>query len=195
MMRQNPASRAFVLAAGLVLASVTLAAAGAPDAEADAPAAQVTAVEAPAAEPPPPEKPFMPTMYVGPGFGVADQDTTEFAWQIAALARPLRWLGLQIEYLNLGESSTSRGDHDGVYFGVMPMWPVLRRLDLYAQVGLVVGDPGDDVAAGGGVLYQIPIDWLVRNNVDVALRFDYKYLNWADGDHLATFGFLLGFHK
>jgi hypothetical protein len=75
------------------------------------------------------------------------------------------------------------------------MYPVMPRLDLFAQVGLVVGDAGEDFAAGGGVMYQLPIDWLDKINVDLNLLAQYKYLNWADGEHLLTFGVLFGVHK
>lgn len=180
MIRLNPASRAFLMAAGLVVASVSMAAAE------DA---------APAAEAPPAEEAFSPTIYFGPSFGYADQRNSDFGWAFHALARPIQYLGIQIEYNNLGSIPNDSGEHDFVYFGLAPMYPVLPRLDLFAQVGLVVGDAGDDVAAGGGLMYRLPIDWLDQNNVDLEILTQYKYYNIDDGEHLITLGFLLGFHK
>lgn len=184
MMRLIPATRAIVFTAGLVLATTSMAAAEEAATTAEAPA------EAKPAEP------FSPTIYVGPSFGYADQDSTSnFGWSMQVLARPIQYLGLQIEYLNLGSDHNGVGHVDGVYFGVAPMFPVLDRLDLFAQLGLVVGDPGEDVAAGAGLMYRVPFEFLETNNVDLGLRLDYKYLNWDDGDHIVTFGFMLGFHK
>jgi len=187
MIRLNPASRAFLMAAGLVAATVTMAAA-----EEAAPAAEAPA-EAPAEE-----KPFMATIYFGPSFGYADQDDSEFGWAFHTLMRPIEYLAIQIEYLNLGSNAPPKdtsGEHDGVYFGLAPMWPVIPRVDIFGQVGMVISDAGDDVAAGAGVLYQLPIDWLDTINVDLNLMAQYKYLNLADGEHLVTFGFLFGVHK
>jgi hypothetical protein len=109
--------------------------------------------------------------------------------------RPLEYLAIQIEYLNLGSIPKSSGEHDFVYFGLAPMYRVIPHLDLFAQVGLVVGDAGDDVAAGGGVMYDVPIKWLDEINVDLELMAQYKYLNIDEGEHLVTFGFLFGIHK
>ena len=186
MMKLPPAARAVVFAAGLVLTTTSLA----------------TAEEAATAEPAEtpveaaPAKPFSPTIYFGPSAGFAQQDhASDFGWTIAVLARPIRYLGLQIEYLNLGSEPHVSGAYDGVYFGAAPMLPVSERFDIFGQVGLAVGDQGDDVAAGAGVLYRVPFTFLETNNVDLAIRADYKYLNWADGNHLLTLGFMLGFHK
>lgn len=192
MIRQYPACRAVLLATGLVLATMSPAFAGSPgEAEADA-----AAEAAPAVVEEEPAEPFSPTIYFGPQFGLADQDGTEFGWAFDALMRPLAYLAIQIEYLNLGSQPNSSGEHDFGYFGLSPMYPVIpHTLDLFAQVGLVVGDAGDDVAAGAGALYTLPIEFLDQNNVDLALQLDYKYLNIDDGNHLVTFGFLLGFHK
>lgn len=176
MMKLIPATRAIVFAAGLVLATMSGAAAE----EAEAPK------EA---------EPFKPTMYFGPTFGYADQDSSKYGWTIKALARPIENLGIQIEYLNLGKAENGPGDHDGAYFGVAPILPVGSGVDLYAQLGFAVGDPGDDVAAGLGVMYSLPIEMLASTGVVVELMADYKYLNWDSGDHLLTFGFLFGFFK
>lgn len=194
MIRQYPASRAILLAAGLVMATMSPAFAGAPGEE-EAPAAAAETTTAVVEEVKPAE-PFSPTIYFGPQFGVADQSGTEFGWSFDALMRPIAYLGIQIEYLNLGSQPNSSGEHDFAYFGLSPMYPVIPHvLDVFAQVGLVVGDAGDDVAAGGGLLYNLPIEFLEENNVDLALQLDYKYLNIDDGNHLLTFGFLIGFHK
>lgn len=183
MMRLTPATRAIVFTAGLVLATTSLAA-----------AQDATKAEAPAEAKP--ADPFMPTIYVGPSFGYADQDSTSnFAWSMQVLARPIQYVGLQIEYLNLGSNHQGVGHYDGVYFGVAPMFPVTDRFDIFGQLGLAVGDQGDDVAAGAGAMYNLPIEFLETNNVDLEIRADYKYLNWADGDHMVTLGFMLGFHK
>ncbi len=185
MIRQNPASRAILVAAGLLLATMSPAVTDALAEGEAAPAAAAT-----------PAEPFSPTIYFGPQFGLADQSGTDFGWSFDALMRPIEYLGIQIEYLNLGSQPNSSGEHDFGYFGLSPMYPVIpHTLDLFAQVGLVVGDAGDDVAAGAGALYTVPIEFLEQNNVDLALQLDYKYLNIDDGNHLVTVGFLLGFHK
>ncbi len=191
MIRLNPASRAFLMAAGLVVATVSMAAAE--------DAATVTTTETTTvATAPEPEEPFMATIYFGPSFGYADQQDSEFGWAFHTLMRPIEYLAIQIEYLNLGSEAPPKdtsGEHDGVYFGLAPMYPVIPRLDIFGQVGLVVSDAGDDVAAGAGVMYQIPFDWLDKINVDINLLAQYKYLNLADGEHLVTFGVLFGVHK
>jgi len=197
MMRLTPATRAIVFSAGLVLATTstaTMSMAGAAEPEATAEAPAQAAVEAPAEVKP--ADPFMPTIYVGPSFGYADQDnSSNFAWSMQVLARPIQYLGLQIEYLNLGSDHNDVGHIDGVYFGVAPMYAITNRFDLYGQVGLVVGDPGEDVAAGLGVMFKVPFEFLETNNVDLEIRADYKYLNWDSGDNMVTLGFMLGFHK
>jgi hypothetical protein len=190
MIRLNPASRAFLMAAGLVVAMGS----GAVAAEESA---TVTTTETTTVATETPEEPFLPTIYFGPSFGYADQHDSEFGWTFHTLMRPLEYLAIQIEYVNLGSNPPpdTSGEYDGVYFGLAPMYPVMPRLDIFAQVGLVVGDPGDDFAGGVGVMYQIPVDWLDKINVDINLLAQYKYLNWADGDHLVTFGVLFGVHK
>jgi len=185
MIRLIPATRAIVFAAGLVVATTSLAAAE----EADTAAAPAEAA---------PARKFMATIYAGPSLGYAYQDDeSNFAWSVQILARPIENLGLQVEYINLGNDHHpgEKGNYDGVYVGLAPMLPVADRFDIFAQVGLAIGDQGDDVAAGAGALYRIPFEFLETNNVDLDLRLDYKYLNWADGDHMVTLGFLLGFHK
>jgi hypothetical protein len=188
MIRLNPASRACLLAAGLVVAAATMAAAE------EAVTVTKTETETVAVEP---EEKFMATIYFGPSFGYADQQDSEFGWAFHTLMRPIEYLAIQIEYLNLGSNPPpdTSGEHDGAYFGLAPMYPVMPRLDIFGQVGLVVGDAGDDFAAGGGIMYQIPFDWLDKINVDINLLAQYKYLNWADGEHLVTFGVLFGVHK
>ncbi|MFN2426219.1 MAG: hypothetical protein ABR587_07200 [Candidatus Binatia bacterium] len=188
MIRLTPGTRAVVLAAGLALAITSPAAAQ------DSTTVVVTETEA--APAPEPAEPFMATIYFGPGFGLAQQDSgSDFGWAFYVLARPIEYLGLQVEYLNLGDAPRVSGDHDGVYFGLAPMLPVHERIDLFAQVGIVVGDPGDDVAAGAGMLYTVPIPFFERHNVDLDIRLDYKYLNWDHGDHIVTLGFMFGLHK
>ncbi|MFN2377017.1 MAG: hypothetical protein ABR538_10795 [Candidatus Binatia bacterium] len=178
MIRRNPASLAIVLATGLVLATTTFA----------------MAEEAAPAEPAP-EVEYAPTIYFGPAIGYADQRGSEFGWSVQVLARWNEYIGVQIEYLNLGDDKTSSGDHDAVYFGLMPLLPVSPRVDLFGQLGLVVGDAGDDVAAGGGVLYNIPIEFFESKTVRVALRGDYKYLNVDNGEHMLMIGIMFGFYK
>lgn len=178
MIRRNPASRAIVLATGLVLAATTFA----------------MAEEAATAEPAP-EVVYAPTIYVGPAFGFAEQADSEFGWAMHVLARWNEYIGVQIEYLNLGSIPNDSGEHDAVYFGLMPLLPVSPRVDLFGQVGLAVSDAGDDVAAGGGVLYNIPVEFFESKKVRLALRGDYKYLNFADGEHLLTVGIMFGFYK
>lgn len=45
------------------------------------------------------------------------------------------------------------------------------------------------------MMYELPLAILDKNNVDLNLRLDYKYLNVDDGAHMLTLGFMLGFHK
>jgi hypothetical protein len=188
MIRLNPASCAFLMAAGLVVATGSMAAA---EESATVTTTETTTV---AAEP---EKPFKATAYFGPSFGYADQQDSEFAWAFHLLARPIEYLGVQIEYLNLGSNPPpdTSGEHDFVYFGVAPMYRVLPALDIFGQIGLVVGDAGDDVAAGAGVMYTLPFEWMAKANVDLNLLAQYKYLNIADGEHMLTFGVMFGLHK
>ncbi len=185
MIRLIPASRAMVVAAALVLATTALA------------SAEETGAAAPAAEPAKPAKPFMPTIYVGPAFGYADQSggSSEFGWGMHVLARPLKYAGIQIEYFNLGGEPNSGGELDGVYFGIAPILPLSCGVSLFGQVGAAFSDAGDDVAGGGGVLYDVPVEFLSTNKVDLTLRLDYKYFNLDDGEHLLTLGVMLGFHK
>jgi hypothetical protein len=186
MIRLNPASLAFLMAAGLVAATVSTSVAE---------DATVTTTETTTETTAPVEEKFMATIYFGPSFGYADQDGGDFGWAFHTLMRPIEYLAIQIEYNNLGSIPNDSGEHDFAYFGLAPMWPVMPRLDLFAQVGLVVGDAGDDVAAGAGIMYQLPIDWLDKINVDLNLLAQYKYLNIDEGEHLVTFGFLFGIHK
>lgn len=173
MKRFIPASRAVVLALGLVMATTTFA----------------SAAEEAAA------KPFSPTIYGGASIGYADQEVSKFGWSVGVLARFHQYAGVQVEYLNLGGKDKASGFYDLVYFGVMPLLPIGHGIDLFAQLGFAVGDPGDDVAVGGGMMYELPLEILAKNNVDLNLRLDYKYLNVDDGAHLLTLGFMLGFHK
>jgi hypothetical protein len=184
MMKPIPATRAILVAAGLVLATGSLAMAE--EAASTAPAA----TEAPAAE-----REFTATIYAGPSIGYADQDSSQFGWEIQALARPIKWVGIQLEYWNLDHNQGKAGDFDGLYVGLMPILPLPQHFDLFGQIGASFGDSGDDVAAGGGVMYEVPIEALNKNNVDLLLRLDYKYFNAADGEHLVTFGFMIGFNK
>jgi len=188
-MRLTPATRAVVLAAGFTLA-LTSPAASAEE------TTTVVVTETETAAAPAPAEPFMATIYFGESLGYAYQEKTDnFAWTLQVLARPIQYFGMQIEYLNMGNDHAGRGDYDGFYFGLAPMYPVLDRLDLYAQVGIAVADQGDDVVGGAGAMYRIPFEWLEKNNVDLTARLDYKYLNWAAGDHLVTLGIMFGLHK
>lgn len=176
MKNQNPVARALVLAAALVLSTTTFAAAE------DAPAA-------PAAEAAPEAKPFKPTIYVGPSFGYSKKDNSDYAWQMQVLARFFRYGGIQIEYFDGGTS--------GLYIGVMPILPIAETgASLYAQLGSAFANDDIGVAAGTGFMYDLPIAFLQKNNVEVTFRLDYKYLDDIQhGDHLLTAGFMFGFHK
>jgi len=187
MMRMIPGTRAILLATGLAMATTTFAAAE----EAVAPAEPAAAEAAPEKE----TQPFSPTIYFGPAFGYADQDSSEFGWAMHVLARPIRNLGIQLEYFNVGGQTNSSGEFDGFYVGLMPVLPINKGLSLFGQVGAAFSDAGDDVAGGGGILYEIPAAFLNNNKVDLLLRLDYKYLNLGDGAHLLTLGIMLGFHK
>ncbi|HEY2775192.1 MAG TPA: hypothetical protein VGK20_14185 [Candidatus Binatia bacterium] len=197
MTRLIPASRAIAVATGLVLASAVWAT-----------AAETTTTETTTTE----VKPFHPTIYAGSTIGWGEQESTgsganavgsrsNMGWGVQALARLIKYGGLQLEYWSVGEArhnpaqSDNSGHLDGLYLGVMPILPVGAGFSLFGQVGPVFSGHGDNVAGGGGVLYAVPIDFLIRNNMDLELRADYKYINVDGGDHLLTFGFMLGFHK
>jgi hypothetical protein len=185
MSRRIPASRA-ILTAALVLATAQFASAAEVATETTT-TTETTTVKA---------KPFKPTIYVGPTFGYANQDGhSRFGWGAHALMRPLENLAIQIEYFNLGHNIGGKGDVDGGYFGLAPMFRVGNRVDLYGQIGLAVSAAGEDVAGGGGVMYALPIAFFIEHNVDIELVADYKYINIADGNHLLTFGLLFGLHK
>lgn len=175
MMRLIPAFRAIALAGVLVFAG----------------AAHATAAETTEAD-----KPFSPTIYVGPAFGYADADGRDFGWAVHAVMRLIEYGALQIEYFNVGNlRSPQSGNYDGLYVGLMPIIPVVDRFAVFGQIGAAFSDAGDDVAGGGGLMYDLPIPFLDRNNVDATVRLDYKYLNLDDGAHLLTLGLMLGFHK
>ena len=176
MIRRIPAFRATILAAGIVMAMASFA------------RAEEAAAPAPAAE-------FKPTIYVGPAFGYAEQDRSNFGWAMHTAMRIFEYGAIQIEYFNLDHNSGKNGDLDGVYFGLMPILPLGNGAALYGQVGAAISDAGDDVAGGGGVLYDLPIEFLRTNKIDLTARLDYKYLNIDGGDHLLVFGLMLGFHK
>jgi len=182
MKRLIPASRAIVLATGLVLATTAFAIAEDSGSAGSAPAAEEA-------------KPFSPTIYVGPTFGYAEQKESEFAWGVHVMARPFRYGALQLEYFNLGPLRHSSGDFDGLYVGVMPILPVADRWSLFGQLGAAFSDEGHDVAAGTGVLFDLPIEFLESHNVNLTMRADYKYLNIDHGEHLLTLGFMFGLHK
>jgi hypothetical protein len=182
MMRLIPASRAIVLATGIVLAATTFAM-----------AEDTASTTEPAAAKP--AEPFKPTIYVGPAFGYADQQISEFGWAMHIAMRVIEYGALQVEYFNLGTIPHDPGELDGLYVGIMPILPVGHGVSLFGQVGAAFSDAGDDVAGGGGVLYELPIEFLETNHVDLVMRLDYKYLNIEDGDHLITLGFMFGLHK
>lgn len=172
MKKQNPAARALVLAAALVLSMTTFAAAE------DAPATTTVA----------PEKPFSPTIYVGPTFGYSRRDHSEYAWGMQALMRIFRYGGIQLEYFDGGTS--------GLYLGGMPILPIMDTgASVFAQLGSAFVDGDIGVAAGTGVMYDLPIEVLQKNKIELTFRLDYKYLDVQQGDHLLTAGFMLGFHK
>jgi len=177
MILRIPASRAFILAMGLVLASAAMASA-----------------QEPAQEPAKPEAKFSPTLYIGGGVGVADHESTNFAWDVQVLGRFFRYGALQVQYFDTGTADTHH-DAEGLYVGLMPILPLTDQWSLFGQLGGAFSDAGDGVAGGGGVLYLLPIQFLKTNRVDLALQLDYKYLDIADGDHMLTFGLLLGFSK
>jgi hypothetical protein len=178
MKTQNPAARALALAAALVLSTAGFAAAE--DAAASAAAAP--------AEEAAPAKPFKPTIYVGPAFGYAKRDSSDYAWQMQVLARFFRYGGVQLEYFDGGTS--------GLYIGAMPILPICETgASLYAQLGSAFVDGDIGVAAGTGAMYDLPIPFLEKNNVDLTFRLDYKYLDILHGEHMLTAGFMFGFHK
>lgn len=171
MKKQNPAARALVLAAALVLSTTTLAAAE------DAPAAEATVA-----------KPFKPTIYFGPSFGYSKRDGGDYAWQLNVLARLFKYGGMQLEYFD--------GGGPGLYLGLAPILPIMETgASVYAQLGSAFVSDDIGVAVGTGLMYDLPIPFLEKNNVDMTFRVDYKYLDTDQGDHLLTAGFMFGFHK
>src|SRR3954462_2587678 len=111
MIRSASAFRAFAFTTAVVLAGATLASA--------AETTATTTVETKT------EVKFMPTIYVGPGFGYANTDQSDdFGWSIWALMRPYKYAALQIEYFNVGDlPKPASGNFDGGYFGIMPILP------------------------------------------------------------------------
>lgn len=174
MMSVIPASRAFVLATGLVLATAAFA------------TAQEATTTTVTTETTVKTTPFSPTIYVGPAFGVAVEDKTDYGWALHALARPYRNVGIQLEYF---DSIT-----DGLYVGLMPILPITHGLSIFGQFGGAFSE-NNGVAGGGGVLYEIPAAFLNNDRVDLVLRADYKYLDQREGEHLLVFGLMFGFHK
>ena len=189
MIKGISVTRALVVASALVMTSAGLAAAqetGGPPPPKPAPAA------APAEA-----KPFVPTIYFGPGIGVAAQDDTEFGWALHSLVRPFRYGAFQLEYFNMGPSKGNSGDYDGLYIGLMPILPIDNGFSVFGQVGGAFGNSDESVAGGAGVLYDLPGKFFekVFNN-GVTLRADYKYLKLDSEDaHLFTVGFMFGVHK
>ncbi len=223
-MKRIAGFRVMAVTAGLVVASTFattgIAFAGAPG--------EVEVHEGPAAAPvttsttvveEKKEKVFKPSINVGPGVGYADQSDRggDFGWSAYVLARLFKYGGIQLEYWSLGNATQAAGGghFDGLYIGIMPMFPIADTgLNIFGQFGAAFSDEGNDVAGGGGLLYDLPIDWLNTHNVDLLLRLDYKYFNITDGhspgpndtsvedphdyktgQHLLTFGFMMGFHK
>lgn len=171
MKKHNPVARALVLAAALVISTSSFAAAE------DAPAAASEA------------KPFVPEIFVGPSFGYSKKDNANYGWQMQVLAQVFRYGGIQLEYLDADKES-------GVYIGAMPILPIKETgASLYAQLGSAFVEDDIGVTAGCGAMYKLPIPFLQKNKVDLALRLDYKYLDVYQGDHLLTAGFMFGFHK
>lgn len=170
MMSMIPKSRAIVLAAGLVLATSAFAAAQEP---AGAAAAEEVKAE-----------PFKPTIYFGPGFGIENHG--DFGWALHVLARIHQYGGLQIEYFDAAD--------DGLYVGLMPILPLPYGLGLFGQIGGAFSE-NSGVAGGGGVLYDVPWEFLHTNNVNLVVRADYKYIDIDSGSHLFVLGMMIGFHK
>jgi len=153
------------------------------------------------------EKPFTPSIAVGPMIGYAHQSEEggDFGWGVDALARVVKYGSLQLEYWSLGNAhnpggSGNGGHFDGLYVGLMPVFPIGETgLEPYVQVGGAFCDEGNDVAAGAGLMYVLPIEWFAKNHMDLLLRLDYKYFNIEDqgerGQHLLTTGFMIAFHK
>ena len=185
MMRLTPAFRTIALATVVLAAGAGLAAA----------AETTTTVETTTVETKP-EAPFSPTIYVGPGFGYANAEDSDFGWSVWATMRIVEYGAIQIEYFNVGDLPGNTGNFDGLYVGLMPIYPVTRDFGIFGQIGGAFSEGGDDVAGGGGLLYMLPIEFLRTNKVDATVRLDYKYLNIGeDGSHLLTLGIMLGFHK
>src|SRR5690348_13830138 len=126
---------AATLAVAGTLAMTGVAFAGSPgegpatEGPAAAPVATTTTVETTT------ETPFTASIAIGPMLGYAHQSDNggDFGWGVAALARLFKYGGIQLEYWSLGNainpsgsgSNTGNGGHfDGVYVGVMPMYPI-----------------------------------------------------------------------
>jgi hypothetical protein len=182
------------------------------EAPAAAPVTETTVVEEKKVEP------FEMSINVGPAAGYADQSDAggDFGWAIHVLARLHKYGGLQLEYWSLGNATQDAGGghFDGLYVGLMPMFPIGDTgLNIFGQIGGAFSDPGNGVAGGGGLLYDVPFHWLNEHNVDLLLRLDYKYFditdghdgdkddptnpphNFKSGQHLIVLGFMFGFHK
>jgi hypothetical protein len=188
MIRRISATRAVILASAFVIASAGLAAAqGMGGVPAPKPA--------PAAKPADPNA-FLATLYFGPGFGVADQDGTDFGWGIHTLTRLVQYGGFQLEYFNAGQNKDGSGNYDGLYLGLAPILPLKNGVSLLGQVGAAFANSDNAVAGGAAVLYEVPIESLkkVFNN-GVTLRADYKYYDFDQDAHIFTIGFMFGVHK
>lgn len=191
---------------GALVATLLLVAAGTTAARADevpaqdveVPAAEAPAPAAPAPEPEPekPAEPFHPTVYFGGGFGVADQDKTDYGWALWTLTRPFRYGAFQLEYFNLNSDRRNDGDYDGLYLGIAPILPLTDHLALMGELGYGFSNRDDDIAGGAGVLYKLPFEAVDKViNGGVSLRADYKYFNFDEEAHLVTFGAMVGFSK
>ena len=149
------------------------------------------------------ERKFFPSIAVGPAIGYADRSDNggDFGWAIHVLARLHQYAGIQLEYFSLGNATQDAGGghFDGLYVGVMPMFPIGGyRLNLFGQIGAGFSEAGNGVTGGGGVFYDVPIAFLNENAVDLLLRLDYKYFHIEDdttGQHLIVGGFMLAFRK
>jgi hypothetical protein len=162
----------------------------------DIPPPAPAAAPAPEPAPEPAAAPFRPTVYIGGGVGVADQDMTDLGWGLWTLTRPFRYAGFQLEYFNLNSDRRNNGDYDGLYIGLMPILPVTDNLGLFGQVGFGFSNRDDDVAGGGGLLYKLPFEAIDRVvNGGITLRADYKYFDFDEEAHLVLFGFMFGFSK
>jgi hypothetical protein len=137
-------------------------------------------------------------LFFGPSLGGGDSDDTSsnFAWQLDVLYRPWRYFGFQAGYFDLGSRNKGRsGDLDGLYLGGSPIIPLVAGVSLFGEGGYANYDGDDAWAAGGGVLYDIPLNNLPKNLVRVfkdrlTLRAGYRYMDFEESAQMGTVGIL-----